>query len=451
MTGDLRQQITNAQSPRQSDMRKTGESPTERLSKAETLPEDIDVSEAIANSVENETVEENPFPADLERKFTRQAVILYVEQLYVEADNDDERYQYYIHAHNAEQVTLETEPTLPPKLSFSQHMNSAHSPRRILGFVRAFSEDNPQARKLRGWLIKLQQKLQEIYNEALSCLMIIDRTDFEIPWEMVDLKKKEPIGASIAAVRWQDLQDPDIEDRDSENQVLSFSPHPIFCRGEVVAYTNKKELKAVEEEIRTLNDFKTNRFEDVNEFLDRIDQVESEVGLIFVASHGLFKDDMSDIALGEQQAGNQQISLMDLYTWDFNAFRTDPTIVFLNACHSGRLSRKDQFNVFDPKYRKGFATFFLERGAKGVVGTLGKVGDRYAAQIAQSFFAEYRRNPNLTVAEILRNLRADIARKLQAGKSKENWYLFLYTFMYVYYGNPKTVLEIAPAGGQAHV
>ena len=136
---------------------------------------------------------------------------------------------------------------------------------------------------------------------------------------------------------------------------------------------------------------------------------------------------------------------MDLYNWKFRALKSFPSVVFMNACHSGRLCRNDRANIFDDGYRTGFATFFLERGAKGVVGTLGKVDDTYAAQIARNFFAEYKRNSNLTVAELLRNLRAEADRNLQIEDSTENYLLFLYTFMYIYYGHPLTVLQLTPA------
>lgn len=64
--------------------------------------------------------------------------------------------------------------------------------------------------------------------------------------------------------------------------------------------------------------------------------------------------------------------------------------VFMNACHSGRL-RKD--SMMSQDYRTGFATFFLERGARGVIGTLGKVIDQYAVKVSHIFFAECQRSP----------------------------------------------------------
>jgi hypothetical protein len=38
-----------------------------------------------------------------------------------------------------------------------------------------------------------------------------------------------------------------------------------------------------------------------------------------------------------------------------------------------------------------------------------------------------------------------------AQPTKEEWESFLYTFMYVYYGNPMTVLRLIPPGGQPNV
>jgi N-methylhydantoinase A/oxoprolinase/acetone carboxylase beta subunit len=117
----------------------------------------------------------------------------------------------------------------------------------------------------------------------------------------------------------------------------------------------------------------------------------------------------------------------------------------MNACHSGRLI-KDNKNINNTDQRTGFATFFLERGSQGVIGTLGMVHDEYAAKISQSFFEEYEKDPSRPVAEIIRYLKEQSVKNFIAEKTKENKYLFLFTFMYIYYGNPMTRLKLISQG-----
>ena len=392
-----------------------------------------EVDEARTNHIDNQNFEGDPFSADLNKQFTKEVVILYVEK------KDD---QYYFHIHNSEFPLLESEPEKYPKLSFADHMNSDHTPRTIRGFIKAFSRNRKPIRKLRGWLIKLQELLKNEYNSSLSCLIINDRTDFEIPWEMLDLTEEEPIGAAIAVVRWQDIPDPDDFGFHQEEGILKLSTQISQCCGKIFVYANSQELQAVQNEINVLSKFESSIYKDLKACLNDVDKMNTEMSMLFIASHGLFKDEVKDIYFEEDKTDENRISIIDLYNWQFSTFKESPGLVFMNSCHSGRLSQDDSFNVINPNYRTGFSTFFLERGAKGVIGTLGSVDDRYAASIARNFFDRCQEKTDLTVAEILQLLRREVSKQLLSDKSEENWYLFLYTFMYVYYGHPFTLLQL---------
>ncbi len=152
--------------------------------------------------------------------------------------------------------------------------------------------------------------------------------------------------------------------------------------------------------------------------------------------------------MGEEDK-RQQISLTQLYEYDFDFLAKGSSIVFMNTCHSGRLQQDDTLKIIDPNpqtgqyYPAGFSTFFLEKGAKGVIGTLCKVADKYAAKVSHNFFEEHQKYPHLSVATILKNIRQKAANEYQCQKGNdENRYLFLFTFMYIYYGNPMTKLEL---------
>ncbi|MFM6862689.1 MAG: hypothetical protein ACKPKG_18930, partial [Dolichospermum sp.] len=102
---------------------------------------------------------------------------------------------------------FDSEPIKAPKISFVKMIEEI---REIIGTMRMFSQENSQAKRLRGWLLNLQKELETIYQQELSYLIINDRTKFEIPWEMLELepKKNNYLGASIVTVRWQDITNP---------------------------------------------------------------------------------------------------------------------------------------------------------------------------------------------------------------------------------------------------
>lgn len=339
---------------------------------------------------------------------------------------------------------LDTDPIPAPEISFDKiiDLNEKGSldEKGPLSIMRMFSQKNSLAKKIRGWLLKLQER-----QHNFSYLIINDRTTFEIPWEMLELKNNDYLGASLVTVRWQDITNP--EDLDDVNGLINLEVVEKKCYGKIVAYLNTQDLPSVEQEKEILEVFNPTIYDNVRNFFDDLDQVNSEVSLVFIASHGFFDKDLSQSKLGEEDE-RQRISVYDLYKYDFNFFKKG-SIVFMNACNSGRLQQNDTLKIIDTnpttgrEYPIGFSTFFLEKGAEGVIGTLCKVDDKYAAKISRNFFQEYQKDPHLSVATILKNLRQKAANEYQGQKSNdENTYLFIFTFMYIYYGNPMAKLEL---------
>ena len=245
--------------------------------------------------------------------------------------------------------------------------------------------------------------------------------------------------------RWQDI----INKNDSNNdELMNFEVQKNNCCGEIVAYLNTKELENVKKEEDVIIKYKNKLHKNINDFLTDLDSRQEQVSLIFIASHGFYGKDDKETSFGQDDNDEQKISLMQLRSYDLKFLTKFSTIVFMNACHSGRLYL-DSDNITNPNYEtgksylSGFPIFFLEKGAKGVVGTLDSIDDEYAFQVSNYFFQEYQDNPSLSVATILRNIRKNVVKKYIDNKH-ENAPLFLHTFMYIYYGNPMTTLEIIP-------
>jgi CHAT domain-containing protein len=341
---------------------------------------------------------------------------------------------------------LDTQEIQAPQVSFNKMINDKNL-HQIIGTMRCLSEENHQIKKLRSWLIKLQKELNNNFESQISYLIINDRTSFEIPWEMLELTKNNYLGASIVTVRWQDITNPD--DLDDVNSLINLKIEENNCSGNMVAYLNTKDLPSVKEEQKHIEKIKPIFQNDIYSFFNFLDTCKSDISLIFIASHGFFGDDLSKNKLGEEDI-KKQISLIGLYEYNFYFLTKNPSLVFMNTCHSGRLQQDDSLYIFDPNpetgkyYPMGFSTFFLKKGAAGVIGTLCKVADKYAAIVSRNFFEEYKENPHLSVATILKNLRLKAIEKYQSEKNDDNKLLLIFTFMYIYYGNPMAKLNIIP-------
>jgi hypothetical protein len=91
--------------------------------------------------------------------------------------------------------------------------NSSEKLRDIPAVMRLYSQKRREAKQIIKWLVELQKRLTYDQQE-LSYVVINDKTDFEIPWEMLewhiksesDEKIHHYLGASFITVRWQDIE-----------------------------------------------------------------------------------------------------------------------------------------------------------------------------------------------------------------------------------------------------
>lgn len=103
--------------------------------------------------------------------------------------------------HYAER-TLTTKPFAPPKLCLADFIEEADNPdsiNNILNTLRNFSESNPDL-ELIAWVNGLRKRLGEEMQ-----LVIVDHTDTEIPWEILELDDGVYLGAEVTVVRWLPL------------------------------------------------------------------------------------------------------------------------------------------------------------------------------------------------------------------------------------------------------
>lgn len=207
MTSRLIQNVTASKNPQQQDLLSDGKSADELLQETINLPaEDIEAIEE-ESITDNQLYKGITFSANLDAKLKNEVAIFYVV---------DEDGQYRVRAFNAVQRMLDTGSNQPPIVSFSQQMegeNSSEKLRDIPAVMRLYSQKRREAKQIIKWLVELQKRLTYDQQE-LSYVVINDKTDFEIPWEMLewhiksesDEKIHHYLGASFITVRWQDIE-----------------------------------------------------------------------------------------------------------------------------------------------------------------------------------------------------------------------------------------------------
>ncbi|MFB2834252.1 CHAT domain-containing protein [Floridanema evergladense] len=395
----------------------------------------IEITPSLPEDVETAT-EQKLFPPNelyIDLKLPSEVAILHVYQNGVD--------EYSVWGGNAVYSLASTQPNKPPNLSLGNLVADRVIPEDIRNTISFFSHLN---REIREWLKRLMQK----FNEQL-CLVIADHTEFEIPWEMMQLSPyknpKQYLGALITTVRWRKV----IND-DDEDLTLKFEMDE--CCGSAIAYVLDTELKEVERELSILEQLKAVIYRSskyrITAFENHLQENTSDYSLVYISAHGNFSKRLHEITLGSLDQKEQQLKLLSLRQCSLNLFKNSRSIVFINACHSGR----QEAHTFVPRgYCIGFIELFLAKGARGVISTLGAVGDSHAAKFAHDLIQESLNSPNLSVAALLRKLRLKVVESLPEQATTQDLLPFIYTFMYVYYGNPMTVLRLTPPGGQANV
>ncbi|MDF5711350.1 MAG: CHAT domain-containing protein [Nostoc sp. S4] len=331
-----------------------------------------------------------------------------------------------------------TEPQKKPFLSLGEQVTQRVYPDEIKRRMKDFSYVNLELRK---WIKHLRNK----FGEHL-CLVISDYTDFEIPWEMLELSPYQSpnqyIGALITTVRWRKV----ISVVKDDYLELEFKVDE--CIGKTVAYLLDTELEGARDELETLTKLQATIYQSsednsIHKFHTYLQCDYADHSFVYISCHGTFKNNPKEMTLGSEFKNNQQLNLETLKELPLNLVQKSQGIVFLNACHS---AREQVDPVIRHSYRMGFVELFLAQGARGVIGTLAAVGDIYAAEFACELIKESLTSPQLSVAAILKKLRSKAVENLGNNPTEKQLLSLIYRFMYVYYGNPMTVLRLKRRG-----
>ena len=354
-------------------------------------------------------VSSRTFQAPLDYSFPPDVAILYVEEIDGELS---------IEAFNSIQKSLEPLANCPPPPICLPQLLTCSQSSEVLGKLLDYKPKTCAMGQFFGWFIALRKRLDADSNSKLSHLIINDRTDFEIPWEMLSLPGNETLGTAIQIVRWHDINDPK-----TWEPIPLHTPERHCCQGDILIHTDVQDFDNAYRGIQALQAYQHVHFADSQSLFDRLQQTQAEFGLIFIASR-----EFQSLTRGTLAARLNYIGAI--------GNRASVAFIDLQSFPDDRPTMS---------YRE-LATSFLEYGLKGVVGTLKTVDEREAAHIVQSFFTEHDRDQTATIPELLRRLRFNANRQLRETFSEEACLLYLATCMYAYYGNQMTVLELTPLG-----
>jgi CHAT domain len=275
---------------------------------------------------------------------------------------DDEHFRLS-GGHSEESIALPLgEPRGRPRLSLGELASGRRvggadfKPENLYRLMWVWSQKAPE---LIEWLQGLRAKVGD---DELR-LVIWDTTGFDIPWELLHLPSgaspecpQGPLGGIMAVSRSVTVHQAMIEGS-------PYTDHA--CRGRLLAYV--EEEMAADREF--LPGYAAGAVRNLNELLDQLESAQDSLGLVYVACHGYYADELSELLLGNVQ-------YYDIAMYPLAALSRSRALVFLNACHAARL-------LWDPRINSdvyGFARAFLQGGADVVIGPTGLVEGHPTAQ-----------------------------------------------------------------------
>lgn len=321
---------------------------------------------------------------------------------------------------------LHTPPFAPPQITLSNFIENEVRPQAIRGAIRGFSNSNIHL-GLISWLKKLYKK----YSDNLN-LIIVDHSNSEIPWEMLELDVNVYLGTLFPIVRWLPVPIP-FEERwrylDTSEKQLT---------GEIIAYLDNETDPDALEERRILDQFNTRFHHDFDHLTKdiKVSLNKHNIGLVYLGCHGIFSySESHKISVSSYHNPKKIMSVLDFELLPYlDSYRP---FVFINACHSARVMR-DGDNLC------GLSIVLLKLIANEFIGTLGPVSSKFAVKFADFILSQVAySSEGLSLAEVLRKLRINAVEKIiNDENSEENQLYFIYTFMFVYFGNPLARLKL---------
>jgi hypothetical protein len=290
------------------------------------------------------------------------------------------------------------------------------------------------------WLVGQWIRLKK-QNERLQ-VILVDHSNYQIPWETLVLTDRVYLGAEARVVRWKPIHTLSesrylFYERDTAEIIQADVHHEA-----AIAYLDKEDVTKEPigyPELATLKQINIHVFDTIADLKMRLMQPLTNVNFVYIGAHG-----SQGTEIGSRQLESERITQLHLASKETE--REWRPLFFVNTCHSANLGTTTS------GAKSGLLDVIMAYMACGYIGTLGAVGNKVATRVAERMLTEAMAPGGAYIAEILRDLREEIAGKIHAENFKilpqeEQAALqkdFFYVFMYVYYGNLVTRLHLQP-------
>lgn len=284
--------------------------------------------------------------------------------------------------------------------------------------------------EFKKWLQGLANTVDENFH-----LIIFDDTDYEIPWEMLEIDESVYIGTIFPIVRWTRVPC-------WENKWKRLKIQEIKSIGRIISYIDENAITHTEIEKKIFDVYQNTPCSDFEHLKERLKEPLNGVSMIYLGCHGIFSYDEMEIALGSLKNPSNRLVALEVEDLPYHEIDFGRPVVFVNACHSARLHKSGDRFVGLPKV-------FLDRIACGYIGTIGSVESEFAVRIAEFILQDFQEEEiGISPAKALQKLRANALNNLKNNKHQKCCEdMFLFSFMYIYYGNPLTKIYLAPLKG----
>jgi len=296
--------------------------------------------------------------------------------------------------------------------------------------------------ELRNWwreLARLRGWMHHLVGQPGARLIVWDNTGFQTPWELYYVDKRLDgggphgwLGSLVEVIRWTSLMETGRETRYTAVAARATGGVVVMETDEVrhagVAHMADRyrppTLKGPRGPLRS-----------IDALLAALDDPDLRFGLLLVHCHGINATNANEFRLAGRTLNEVELA-------DMPALASTGAVVLLGACNTARIVPVGPDST---RATRSFAETFLRKGASTVIATLGQVDLDHAHEfVFQLLDAESGHR----VSELLLAHRRRYADRLRkAPRGSEPYQAFFNSFMYVYFGNPETTLEITGAGG----
>jgi hypothetical protein len=360
--------------------------------------------------------------------------------VHVRAEND----KYALTVHQGDSVHVAEPSDKPPQAMLGEQ----RTPRTVRSSMITLSQEQKPVANLVKLLAELRDKHRGL------CLVITEHTSLGMPWEMAYCPKNDRhLGGLVTTVHL-----PPDEGDEEESRLLRATE---VCAGGLMflasADVHGLADTSVNGHIQAMEAQDAGGKRDFGRLPHSLKTSKrTDVALVYLLCHGgVDKLNVNDSWLGTLSPDDDNATRITYEALNsmgsLRLFKASKSLVLINACAVGSVNALDLSATDRPL---GFPKLFLDQGARGVIGALYKVDVVHAVRLAEDLIQLAKEDQKKPIPELLRTLRERADEKLEEALNDEEvadhraafaaWY---YTYLYVYYGDPRATLTLDGQGG----